>query len=120
MVSRSERVLLTGAGGFTGRPLAARLRHDGHRVFGITKGPATSDEIQGDLLDRHWLHRTVAEVDPTIIIHLAALSSTQPTDRDAYAVNVEGTANLLSAAAALRARGVAPAARYPARRGNRT
>ena len=104
MVSRSERVLLTGSGGFTGRPLAARLRQDGHEVCGITKGPATSDELQGDLLDQDWVHRIVAETNPTIIIHLAALSPTQQTDRGAYAVNIDGTANLLSAAAGLRER----------------
>ena len=104
MVSRSERVLLTGSGGFTGRPLAARLRQDGHQVFGVTKGPATSEEIQGDLLDRDWVHRTAAALRPTVVIHLAALSPTQQTGRDAYAVNVDGTANLLAAVAALRER----------------
>ena len=31
--SRSERVLITGGAGFTGRPLAERLRQDGHDVF---------------------------------------------------------------------------------------
>jgi len=101
LASRSERVLLTGSGGFTGRPLAARLRQDGYQIFGITKGPATNDEIQGDLLSRDWIHRTVAEINPNVIIHLAALSPTQQTGRDAYVVNVEGTENLLSAAAAL-------------------
>ena len=102
MVSRSERVLLTGSGGFTGRPLAARLRQDGHQVFGITKGPATSDEIQGDLRNRDWVYRTVAALRPTVVVHLAAISPTQQTRRDAYTVNVDGTANLLAATAALR------------------
>jgi nucleoside-diphosphate-sugar epimerase len=102
LASHSERILLTGSGGFTGRPLAARLRQDGHEVFGITKGPPTNHEAQGDLLNGDWVDRTVAEVNPTVIIHLAAISPTQQTDRDAYAVNIQGTANLLSAAAALR------------------
>jgi len=104
LASRSERILLTGSGGFTGRPLAARLRQDGHEVFGITKGPAANEEIHGDLLNRDWVHRTLAEISPTVIIHLAALSPTQQTGRDAYAVNIDGTANLLSAAAVLQAR----------------
>jgi len=101
LASRSERILLTGSGGFTGRPLAARLRQDGHEVFGITKGPATSEEIQGELLSGDWVDRTVTEIRPTVIIHLAALSPTQQAGRDAYSVNIEGTANVLSAAAAL-------------------
>jgi len=104
LASRSERILLTGSGGFTGRPLATRLRRDGHEVFGITKGQATDDEIHGDLLNRDWVHRTIAEISPTIILHLAALSATQQTGRDAYAVNIEGTGNLLNAAAALQTR----------------
>jgi nucleoside-diphosphate-sugar epimerase len=104
LVSRSERVLLTGSGGFTGRPLAARLRQDGHEVFGITKGPATSDEIQGDLLNRDWVHGTVEALRPTVVVHLAAVSPTQQTGRDAYMVNVDGAANLLAAASALRER----------------
>ena len=103
MVSRSERVLLTGSGGFTGRPLAARLRRGGHRVFGLTKGPPSSDEIQGDLLNRDWVQRTVAEIQPTVIIHLAAISATQ-AEGEVYSVNVEGTANLLDAATELRER----------------
>ena len=101
MGSRSERILLTGSGGFTGRPLAARLRQDGHQVIGLTKGPAAKDEVTGDLLDRAWVHHTVAEIEPSLIIHLAAVSSTQQAVGGAYSVNVEGTANLLDAAAAL-------------------
>jgi GDP-6-deoxy-D-talose 4-dehydrogenase len=104
LVSRSERVLLTGSGGFTGRPLAARLRRDGYEVFGLTKGPASSEEIQGDLLNRDWVQRTVAEIRPAAIIHLAAVSSTQQADGGAYSVNVEGTANLLEAVLELKER----------------
>lgn len=104
MDSRSERVLLTGSGGFTGRPLVARLREDGHEVIGLTKGPGAEDEITGDLLDRDWVHRIVAETQPTVIIHLAAVSSTQHAHSSAYSINVDGTANLLSAATGLRQR----------------
>lgn len=101
MDSRSERVLLTGSGGFTGRPLAARLREDGHQVIGLTKGPAGKDELSGDLLNRDWVDRIVAETQPTVIIHLAAVSATQQPDAGAYSINVDGTSNLLDAASRL-------------------
>jgi len=104
LASRSERVLLTGSGGFTGRPLAARLRQKGHDVFGLTKGPAGAGETTGDLLDRDWIGRTVADIAPTVIIHLAAVSATQQTGRTAYSVNVDGTANLLNTCVNLRQR----------------
>jgi GDP-6-deoxy-D-talose 4-dehydrogenase len=104
LASRSERVLLTGSGGFTGRPLAARLREDGYEVIGLTKGPGATDEITGDLLDRDWVQRTVAQTQPTVIVHLAAVSSTQQVDSNAYSINVDGTSNLLNAATELRQR----------------
>jgi nucleoside-diphosphate-sugar epimerase len=102
LVSRSERILLTGSGGFTGRPLAARLRQDGHAVFGITRTPAEERERQGDLCDTDFVHRAVTEIRPTVVIHLAGIAS--PLHRnlgEIYSVNVAGTANLLNALAEL-------------------
>ena len=102
MVSRSERILLTGSGGFTGRPLAARLREDGHDVFGLTRTPPKAGEAQGDLCDRDWVHRIVAETRPTVVIHLAGIAAPLHGNiGEIYAVNVAGTANLLDALSGL-------------------
>ena len=101
MASRSERVLLTGSGGFTGRPLAARLRQDGHEVFGTTRTPAESWETQGDLRDNDFVRRTIAEARPTVVIHLAGIATPLHGNvGEIYSVNVAGTANLLNALAA--------------------
>jgi GDP-6-deoxy-D-talose 4-dehydrogenase len=98
LVSRSERVLLTGSGGFTGRPLAARLRQDGHHVFGLTRTPAERDEAQGDLCDTKFVRRTIAETSPTVVIHLAGIPTPLHKNLgEIYSVNVAGTANLLNA-----------------------
>lgn len=100
MASRSERIFLTGSGGFTGRPLAARLRQDGHDVFGSTHTPATIGETQGDLRDEEWINRTVQEIRPTVVIHLAGIATPlHGSIGEIYSVNVAGTANLLSALA---------------------
>ncbi|MEJ0075822.1 MAG: NAD-dependent epimerase/dehydratase family protein [Alphaproteobacteria bacterium] len=102
MVSRSERVLLTGSGGFTGRPLAKRLRQDGHDVIGITRTPAERGEIQGDLRDMDFVRRAAADIRPTAVIHLAGIAAPLHDNLgEIYSVNVAGTANLLSALAEL-------------------
>jgi nucleoside-diphosphate-sugar epimerase len=100
--SPSERVLLTGSGGFTGRPLAARLRQDGHEIFGVTRAPAASGETQGDLCDTDFVQRTVTEIHPTVVIHLAGIAAPLHGNLgELYSVNVAGTANLLKALSGL-------------------
>jgi nucleoside-diphosphate-sugar epimerase len=100
LASRSERIFLTGSGGFTGRPLAARLRQNGHDVFGSTHTPATSGETQGDLRDEKWIDRTVQEIRPTVVIHLAGIATPlHGSIGEIYSINVAGTANLFSALA---------------------
>jgi nucleoside-diphosphate-sugar epimerase len=98
--ARSRRVLLTGAEGFTGRPLAARLRQDGHEVIAACQhlsGPAGDGQVVLDLRDRDAVMRLVAERRPTVVVHLAGISA--PTHGDVgelYMSNVVGTANLLT------------------------
>jgi GDP-6-deoxy-D-talose 4-dehydrogenase len=102
LVSRSERILLTGSGGFTGRPLAARLRQDGHEVLGLTRMPAERGEMQGDLCDTNFVQRAVTETRPSVVIHLAGIAAPLHGNLgEIYSVNVAGTANLLNALAAL-------------------
>jgi nucleoside-diphosphate-sugar epimerase len=103
--SRSETILLTGSGGFTGRPLVERLRRDGHRVIGLTRHPGEVGEISGDLCDADWVRRIVAEIKPSVVLHLAGITTTLHADiGEIYAVNVVGTANLLQALTELASR----------------
>lgn len=100
MASRSERIFLTGSSGFTGRPLAARLRQDGYEVFGLTHTPATVGETQGDLRNEEWVHKIVREINPTVVIHLAGITTPlHGSIGEIYSINVAGTANLFSALA---------------------
>jgi nucleoside-diphosphate-sugar epimerase len=101
MASHSEVVLLTGADGFTGRYLAARLRAEGMRVTGLTRSVPGADEVQGELSDGASVAAAVAKVAPDIVIHLAGITTAvHPNVPEIYAVNTLGTANLLAALAA--------------------
>lgn len=102
MASRSDRILLVGSGGFTGRPLAERLRSDGHEVIGLTRNSGEAGEFSGDLCDADWVRRVVADTRPTAALHLAGITTALHADvGEVYSVNVVGTVNLLAALAAL-------------------
>jgi nucleoside-diphosphate-sugar epimerase len=105
LASRFDRVLLTGSGGFTGRPLAERLRRDGHEVIGLSRDPGEAGEFSGDLCDANWLQRVVADIKPTVVVHLAGITTTLHANiGEVYSVNVVGTVNLLAALAELQVR----------------
>lgn len=104
--SRSEapRALITGLGGFTGDYLAQSLRAAGYRVFGTAHGAEAtgSDMYRVDLCDRTALAQVVADVQPDVVAHLAAIAFVAHGDADAmYRTNVVGTRNLLEALANL-------------------
>jgi GDP-6-deoxy-D-talose 4-dehydrogenase len=85
------KILLTGAGGFTGRFFKSQAEAAGHEVCVITS----------DLTDKVGLEAEVATMMPAdAVVHLAAISFVGHADESAfYGVNVIGTMNLLSALA---------------------
>ena len=107
-----DSVLVTGAFGLVGSSLVAQLLADNHRVV------ATAHHVvKAELADLHgvevrWVDVTkpdqvdalVAEVCPSAIVHLAAIIPPQCYAHRALAraVNVDATALLVHAAAALR------------------
>jgi GDP-6-deoxy-D-talose 4-dehydrogenase len=101
VASRTERILVTGAAGFTGRHLCAHLRAQGHRVVGLVEhAPAAADEIAVDLLDAAAVEAAVRAAAPDRVVHLAAIAFPGHRDADAiYRVNVNGTLALLTALA---------------------
>ena len=99
MASPSRRVLITGASGFTGRWLGARLTQAGYQVYGLTQEPArTSAEIQADLGDCQALRAALEIARPDYIVHLAAITFVPHSNSaEIYRVNLFGTLNLLDA-----------------------
>ena len=99
MASRSERVLVTGARGFTGRYLVGLLRADGYDVVGMTEAlPAGATEVHANLLDAGAIAGAVELARPDRVVHLAALSFVAHGDVEAtYRVNLLGSLALLQA-----------------------
>lgn len=86
------RLLLTGADGFTGRHLAKAAESCGYQVV----------TLKSDLTDGSAVVAEVAEIAPTHVVHLAAISAVTHADEEAfYKVNLFGTLNLLKALATL-------------------
>ncbi len=104
-----KRVLITGVNGFTGRYVVARFLAEGYAVAGIGSqdgygGPERNILYrQADLTDAEGLAAAVSSINPTIVVHLAAIAFVGHADAEAfYAVNLLGTRNLLKALRALK------------------
>ena len=92
------KALITGASGFVGPYLVRHCTESGDDVV------LPGDEVDGfDVVDRAAVHRTLTEVRPEVVYHLAAWSHVGGSWGDPTTVlriNVEGTANVLDAARA--------------------
>jgi len=104
-----KRALITGMAGFTGRYVAGQLRAAGYQVTGLgAPGEAVSADLAGadlhavDLNDRAGLAAVLQQVQPDVVVHLAAIAFVGHGDvEQIYRVNVAGTRNLLEALAGL-------------------
>ncbi|HWE26199.1 MAG TPA: NAD(P)-dependent oxidoreductase [Myxococcales bacterium] len=100
------RVLLTGGSGFVGSYVAEQLAGLGHTVRALVRPCSDSKFLKtlknvefapGAVEDRASLDVAVREVDA--VVHVAGLVKARRSE-DFYAVNTEGTKNLLAAAEA--------------------
>jgi GDP-4-dehydro-6-deoxy-D-mannose reductase len=101
------RVVVTGATGFVGGHLLAALRAAGHEPVALGGPHDPPPAIAVDLLDSAAVRDVVAGAAPDAIVHLAGqafvpLSVVDPLGT--LAVNATGTAHVLEAARAVRAR----------------
>ncbi len=94
--------LITGAGGFTSRHLARRLKDEGcFHVIGLDLLPEPPKDIEldayfcADLTDSMQLSEVISQTKPDLVFNLAGLSS-GPAET-IYRVNVLGTICLLEA-----------------------
>lgn len=93
------RVLVTGLSGFTGWHLAETLQNAGYEVLGLGSEASSivPQYLPTDLDETGRIAAWLSEVQPTHIIHLAALSHVVGDAIDFYRVNVLGTESLLQA-----------------------
>ncbi len=105
------RVLVTGGSGFVGANLVTELLDRGYTVRSFDRAPSPLTEhpalevLQGDIRDPHTVAAAVGNIDT--VFHTAAVidllggaSVTDEYRQRSFAVNVEGTKNLVHAAQA--------------------
>jgi GDP-6-deoxy-D-talose 4-dehydrogenase len=97
LASRSDRVLITGGSGFTGRPLAERLRRDGHEVIALAHGTSDVGVLNVDVRDFDGVTQALLQTRPSAIVHLAGIAEPAYGNiGNIYSANVVGTANLFA------------------------
>lgn len=87
-----KRILITGVSGFVGSHLTEYLRSLNLHVSGFDLRPSSIivDFYKGELTDQSVISRTLREVKPDVIFHLAGMiKSTRP--EDLYKANLLGT-----------------------------
>jgi CDP-glucose 4,6-dehydratase len=105
--------LVTGHTGFKGAWLTLLLKKKGHTVSGIALDPESGSlfetahiselmqhDYRVDIRDRDKLSRAIKEIDPDVLIHLAAqplVRRSYREPRETYETNVNGTLNVLEA-----------------------
>lgn len=94
---KKQRVLITGIQGFTGQYISMEMAGAGYDVFGL--GVVASDfnnYFQANLNDKATLAKVIEQIQPDVVIHLAALAFVGHGDANGfYQVNLQGTRNLL-------------------------
>ena len=86
------KLLLTGAGGFTGKHFSKIAIISGYELIAL----------KSDLTDAKAVNDEVLSIQPNVVVHLAAISFVAHGDADAmYQVNVIGTRHLLQALSGL-------------------
>ena len=103
------KLFVTGATGFIGHHFARMLKAEGHEVRALVRPVSPevevarlkemgAEEVGGDLADREALRRGCEGVDA--VVHCAALVGITDREETFWEVNVQGTLNVLEAAAA--------------------
>ncbi len=84
--------------GFTGHYLSKALIHAGYEVHGVGANPCEDANYhQLDISDVTAMRTLVTQIQPTVVVHLAAIAFVGHADSEAfYRVNLIGTHNLLS------------------------
>lgn len=97
-----SRVLITGGSGFIGTNLVTYLRDRGDSVLSLDTSPPRNPDHAGlwrkvSVEDRDELRRSVAELNPEVVYHLAARTDLYGRAVGDYEANTRGVVNLIEA-----------------------
>jgi dTDP-4-dehydrorhamnose reductase len=97
------RILITGVSGLLGSNLALEWSKT-DEIYGLflSNRPELPRVVPAacNILDAEGMHRLLGEICPEIVVHAAAMTNVDACENDpatAWAVNVQGTANLIQA-----------------------
>lgn len=96
-----DRILVTGGSGFIGTHLVNHLISIGYEVFNLDLLPpkevGKAQWYGGSILDKKRIMSVLGEVQPKMVIHLAAYASMDAKSLNDFIANTEGTRILLEA-----------------------
>src|SRR5436309_1313823 len=122
-----HRVFVTGATGFVGRTVIQALRAEGYVVRCLVRrgserdlrGVGAIERVEGDVLSPQTLEEGMAGCDA--VVHLVGIIREHvPTNTTFYRVHVQGTSNVVAAAASVGVRRYIHMSALGARAGART
>lgn len=100
-----DKILVTGASGCLGYPLANQLAQEGRTVVGVdivpARGPVKFHSVSGDVCDPHVIYGLFNTYGFDTVVHCGGISGQMVAPNEPYKncqVNVFGTVHLLEAA----------------------
>lgn len=109
-MTKTYKILVTGATGFVGSNLVRRLSSNGHDIHILTRRSSNKWRLMDcfsdlhnhtiDLLNQEELKGLMTEIEPDVIFHLATsgmYGGVQRPDREVIETNLLGTVNLINA-----------------------
>jgi nucleoside-diphosphate-sugar epimerase len=99
------KALVTGASGFIGGVVCARMREQGHEVIALVRRPGAeppgTTAVHADIATGAGLSEALARARPDCVLHLAAEIASQRSEERLREVNVRGTRQLVDACRAV-------------------